>query len=124
MDDTIRTSEDAEAITGLPALAVVPRFSGAGKSAKANYGHAAPMPAVADPDSNFAPDLVSYLTPQSISAEAFRTLRSSILLSSVDHQGRVVLITSSLAAEGKSTIAANLAVSFARRDARVLLRRH
>ena len=32
-----------------------------------------------------------------------------------------MLITSSLAAEGKSTIAANLAVSFARRDARVLL---
>ncbi len=118
MDDTIRTSEDAESISGLPALAVVPRFSGAGKSAKANYGHHAPAPVV---DPNVAPDLVSYLTPQSISAEAFRTLRSSILLSSVDHQGRVVLITSSLAAEGKSTIAANLAVSFARRDARVLL---
>ena len=28
MDDTIRTSEDAESISGLPALAVVPRFSG------------------------------------------------------------------------------------------------
>ena len=120
MDDTIRTSEDAESIAGLPALAVVPRFSGAGKAARTNYGHHAPMPAP-DTDANFAPDLVSYLTPQSISAEAFRTLRSSILLSSVDHQGRVVLITSSLAAEGKSTIAANLAVSFARRDARVLL---
>ncbi len=120
MDDTIRTSEDAEAISGLPALAVVPRFSGAAKSAKANYGHQAPLSA-GDPDTAFGPDLVSYVAPQSISAEAFRTLRSSILLSSVDHQGRVVLITSSLAAEGKSTIAANLAVSFARRDARVLL---
>jgi succinoglycan biosynthesis transport protein ExoP len=118
LDDTIRTSEDAESIAGLPALAVVPRFTGAGKSAKANYGRQAPA---IDPDANFAPDLVSYSAPQSISAEAFRTLRSSILLSSVDHQGRVVLITSSLAAEGKSTIAANLAVSFARRDARVLL---
>ena len=120
LDDTIRTSEDAESIAGLPALAVVPRFNGAGKAAKANYGRQAPLPAT-EPDSNFGPDLVSYLAPQSISAEAFRTLRSSILLSSVDHQGRVVLITSSLAAEGKSTIAANLAVSFARRDARVLL---
>jgi polysaccharide biosynthesis transport protein len=120
MDDTIRTSEDAESITSLPALAVVPRFNGSGKAAKSNYGHQAPAP-VPETNGHFAPDLVSYLSPQSISAEAFRTLRSSILLSSVDHQGRVVLITSSLAAEGKSTIAANLAVSFARRDARVLL---
>jgi len=120
MDDTIRTSEDAESIAGLPALAVVPRFTGSGKGEKSNYGYQAPVPE-SKPDSNFGPDLVSYLAPQSISAEAFRTLRSSILLSSVDHQGRVVLITSSLAAEGKSTIAANLAVSFARRDARVLL---
>ncbi len=120
MDDTVRTSEDAEAITALPALAVVPRFSGSGKSSKPNYGHQLPVP-LAETDGNFAPDLVSYLAPQSVSAEAFRTLRSSILLSSVDHQGRVVLITSSLAAEGKSTIAANLAVSFARRDVRVLL---
>jgi polysaccharide biosynthesis transport protein len=120
MDDTVRTSEDAEAITALPALAVVPRFSGSGKGSKSNYGHQLPVP-LAETDGNFAPDLVSYLAPQSVSAEAFRTLRSSILLSSVDHQGRVVLITSSLAAEGKSTIAANLAVSFARRDVRVLL---
>jgi capsular exopolysaccharide synthesis family protein len=130
MDDTIRTSEDAESITGLPALAVVPSFSGAAKGAKSNYGYqppaqtpdAATSPAPSSaPDAQLAPDLVSYAAPQSIGAEAFRTLRSSILLSSVDHQGRVVLVTSSLAAEGKSTIAANLAVSFARRDARVLL---
>jgi polysaccharide biosynthesis transport protein len=122
VDDTIRTSEDAESIAGLPALAVVPSFNGAGRGAKSNYGHQVPASAPAiDPGSHFGPDLVSYVAPQSTGAEAFRTLRSSILLSSVDHQGRVVLITSSLAAEGKSTIAANLAVSFARRDARVLL---
>jgi polysaccharide biosynthesis transport protein len=120
MDDTIRTSEDAEVVAGLPSLAVVPRFSSAAKTAKSNYGQQAPA-ATSVEGSNLAPDLVSYLAPQSISAEAFRTLRSSILLSSVDHQGRAVLITSSLAGEGKSTIAANLAVSFARRDARVLL---
>jgi len=120
MDDTIRTSEDAEAIAGLPSLAVVPRFSSGAKAGKSNYGQQLPtLPPDAAP--NLASDLVSYLAPQSISAEAFRTLRSSILLSSVDHHGRVVLITSSLAGEGKSTIAANLAVSFARRDARVLL---
>ena len=119
LDDTIRTSDDAEAISHLPSLAVVPRFSTAAKAAKSKYGKD-PQPEP-QANTNFAPDLVSYLAPQTISAEAFRTLRSSILLSSADNEARVVLITSSFASEGKSTIAANLAISFARRDARVLL---
>lgn len=119
LDDTIRTSEDAEAISALPSLAVVPRFSTATKAAKSRYGQESTPEPLAGV--NFAPDLVSYLAPQTISAEAFRTLRSSILLSSVGHQSRLILITSSFAGEGKSTIGANLAVSFARRDARVLL---
>jgi capsular exopolysaccharide synthesis family protein len=119
LDDTVRTSEDAEAISGLPSLAVVPRFSTATKESKSRYGKEAAPESVAD--AKFGPDLVSYLAPQTISAEAFRTLRSSILLSSVGDHARLILITSSFASEGKSTIAANLAVSFARRDARVLL---
>jgi succinoglycan biosynthesis transport protein ExoP len=119
LDDTVRTSDDAESISGLPSLAVVPRFSTAAKAAKTKYGREpqqAPQTAT-----NFAPDLVSYLAPETISAEAFRTLRSSILLSSADNEARIVLVTSSFASEGKSTISSNLAVSFARRDARVLL---
>ena len=64
---------------------------------------------------------MSYVDPQSIAAEGFRTLRSSILLSAVDHEPKLLLITSSFAAEGKSTSAANLAISFAQRSARVLL---
>jgi polysaccharide biosynthesis transport protein len=119
MDDTIQTSEDAEAIAGLPSLAVVPRFSSQGKPAKGKDGKA--VEPVSPEVANLAPELVSYTVPQSIGAEAFRTLRSSILMSSADSPARLILITSSFAAEGKSTIAANLAVSFARRDARVLL---
>ncbi|AXC13435.1 Tyrosine-protein kinase EpsD [Acidisarcina polymorpha] len=119
LDDTIRTSEDAEAISSLPSLAVVPRFTTAAKEARSTYGQQAKP--ITPADSQFPSDLVSYLTPQTVGAEAFRTLRSSILLSSADNEARLILITSSLEAEGKSTIAANLAISFARRDARVLL---
>jgi succinoglycan biosynthesis transport protein ExoP len=68
-----------------------------------------------------SPDIISYLEPQSVIAEGFRTLRSSLLLSAVDREPRLLLLTSSFAAEGKSTCAANLAISFARRSARVLL---
>jgi polysaccharide biosynthesis transport protein len=118
LDDTIRTSDDAEAISQLPTLAVIPHFVVTGRkgapttpSAKAEQQRLLKV----------SPDLVSYVDPQSIAAEGFRTLRSSILLSAVDHEPKVLLITSSFAAEGKSTCAANLAISFAQRSARVLL---
>lgn len=111
MDDTLRTSEDSEAISHLPTLAVVPHF---------------PLKKVAPVETRpgvpkVLPDLVSYLEPQSIGAEAYRTLRSAILLSAVDREPRLLLITSAFAEEGKSTTAANLAISFAQRQEKVLL---
>jgi capsular polysaccharide biosynthesis protein len=118
LDDTIRTSDDAEAISGLPALAVIPHFD----VAKKISANAADLTAIEkDRNSRVSADLISYTEPQSIIAEGFRTLRSSLLLSAVDREPRLILLTSSFAAEGKSTCAANLAISFARRSARVLL---
>jgi polysaccharide biosynthesis transport protein len=110
LDDTLRTSEDAEAITQLPTLAVVPHFVVKKETATARPG-----------DVRLLPDLVSYLEPQSLGAEAFRTLRSAILLSAVDREPKVLLVTSSFAEEGKSTVATNLAISFAQRQEKVLL---
>lgn len=111
IDDTLRTSEEAEAIAQLPTLAVVPHFTvkreGVGAQQKGG--------------ANLLPDMVSYLDPQSIGAEAFRTLRSAILLSAVDRIPKVLLITSSFAEEGKSTTASNLAISFAQRQEKILL---
>lgn len=110
MDDTLKTSEEVEAISHLPTLAVIPHFA-MKKSASA------PKPGMP----NLLPDLVSYLTPQSLGAEGYRTLRSAVLLSAVDREPRVLLVTSSFAEEGKSTTAANLAISFAQRQEKVLL---
>jgi capsular exopolysaccharide synthesis family protein len=110
MDDTLRTSEEAEAIAHLPTLAVVPHFTMKKEAVVTRPGGA-----------RLLPDIVSYLDPQSLGAEAFRTLRSAILLSAVDREPKVLLVTSSLAEEGKSTVAANLAISFAQRDEKVLL---
>lgn len=118
LDDTIRTSDDAEAVSGLPALAVIPHFDVLKKTASS----ATAMSALEkERITRVSPELVSYTEPQSVIAESFRTLRSSLLLSSVDREPRLLLLTSSFAAEGKSTCAANLAISFARRSARVLL---
>ena len=59
--------------------------------------------------------------PKSLAAESFRTIRSSIMLSSSDQKTKVIVVTSCFMNEGKSTISANLAISFAQRGARVLL---
>ncbi len=120
IDDTIRTSDDAESVTGLPALAVIPHFEPAQKKVVAAAGTAA-AEAERERMSRVSPDLISYTEPQSYVSEGFRTLRSSILLSAVDREPKLLLLTSSFATEGKSTCAANLAISFARRSARVLL---
>ena len=50
--------------------------------------------------------------PKSITAEAYRTLRTNIQYSSFDKEVRVIVVTSSEAGEGKSTTAGNLAISF------------
>jgi capsular exopolysaccharide synthesis family protein len=118
LDDTLRTSEDTEIISGLPSLAVIPHFDFL-KKALAPSSDGATLDK--ERATRVSPELVSYTEPHSVVAEGFRTLRSSILLSSVDREPRLILLTSSFAAEGKSTCAANLAISFARRSARVLV---
>jgi polysaccharide biosynthesis transport protein len=111
MDDTLRTSEETEAVSQLPTLAVIPHFvlKKDALSAQKASGQ------------NLLPDLVAYLDPQSQGAEGYRSLRSAVLLSAADRKPQVLLITSSFAEEGKSTTAANLAISFAQRQEKVLL---
>jgi capsular exopolysaccharide synthesis family protein len=67
------------------------------------------------------PDLVTLSSPRSAAAEAYRTLRTNIQLSSIDSPIRALLITSASADEGKSTTLANLAVAFAQAGQRVVL---
>jgi capsular exopolysaccharide synthesis family protein len=51
--------------------------------------------------------------PNSLYSEAVRTARTGILLSSVDQSKRVLVVTSSVPGEGKTTFAANLALALA-----------
>jgi capsular exopolysaccharide synthesis family protein len=57
----------------------------------------------------------------SASAEAFRTIRTGLMLSSSAKQLKVILLTSAVPNEGKTTTAANLAVAMAQMGDRVLI---
>ncbi len=110
VDDTLSSSEELELCTGLPVLCSIPFNHVQGRS-KAEVADANPIPV--------APMLVNF--PHTHASEAFRGLRTSLLLSSPDRLPKVIAVVSSLAGEGKTTVATNLGVSFAQRGESVLL---
>ena len=65
--------------------------------------------------------LVTVVSPRSPAAEAFRSLRTNLQYASVDRPLRTLLVTSPMPADGKSTIAANLAVVLAQSERKVAL---
>lgn len=65
--------------------------------------------------------IISVRNPKSSIAEAYRGIRTSIEFSNLDKELKIINITSSAQNEGKSTIIANLAVSFANLDKKVLI---
>lgn len=65
--------------------------------------------------------LITYTDPKSVNAEQFRTLRTNIEFAQLDNQLKSLLVSSSIPAEGKSTISSNLAFVMAQTEKRVLL---
>lgn len=116
LDDTIRTTEDVEAYLGVPALAAIPTIDSLPKRKLLLVGGEDGTPA-----SRAADALLIHNDSRSSLAEAYRHLRTSILLSSAGHAPRSLLITSSLPAEGKTTTAINTAISLAQTGAKVLV---
>jgi polysaccharide biosynthesis transport protein len=112
LSDHVQTLAEIERGTGLAGLATVPHVANAF------------TPAVADGDAagkDGRRTLITFAEPRSRGAEAYRSLRNSVLLSSIDHPAKLVLITSSLPGEGKSSTAANYAIVLAQKGTRVLL---
>src|ERR1700746_3921647 len=108
LDNTVKSPDDVEALARLPSLAVVPRFSGSGGGNRRNF-----LPGFSGNGHEKRMELVAQHLPKSQISEAFRALRTSILLSQADHPPQVILVTSALPREGKTTAAANLAVTLA-----------
>lgn len=72
-------------------------------------------------DTNERQSLVTLTRPSSVIAEQFRTIRTNIQFSLVDKNLKTLVITSAGAGAGKSTISANLAVTFAMQGKKVLI---
>jgi capsular exopolysaccharide synthesis family protein len=111
LNDTLQTSEDIATFTPFEPIGAVPHFESTGVTTITS----------ALGKREVSSRLIALTAPESLASESFRTIRTSIMLASVDLRSKVIVITSSFMNEGKSTIAANLAIGFAQRGSRVLL---
>src|SRR5580693_4160366 len=114
LDNTVRTSEQAQMISGLPPLGMIPMGS-----RTAREGANAKRLVIAT--SKEAVELVTQVRPQSQMAESYRALRTSLLLSNLGAPPKVIMVTSALPQEGKTTTSINCAVVLAQKGVRVLL---
>ncbi|MGA9885479.1 MAG: polysaccharide biosynthesis tyrosine autokinase [Candidatus Acidiferrales bacterium] len=119
LDNTVKSPDDIDSLTGLPSLAVVPLLpEGNGRHGRSSRGaNNRESPELMAP----RVELLSYVQPRSQISEAFRALRTSLLLSQAEHPPQVILVTSALPREGKTTAAVNLAVTLAQLGDRTLL---
>jgi succinoglycan biosynthesis transport protein ExoP len=117
LDDTIRSTDEVEKYLQLPALAAIPTIDALAKKRLLLVGNNLGE----EINSNTTSELLIHSDSRSSLAEAYRQLRTSILLSTAGHAPKSLLVTSSLPSEGKTTTAVNTAISLAQTGAKVLI---
>jgi polysaccharide biosynthesis transport protein len=109
-DKRIKTADEAKALLpGYPVLGQIPVFAGLKQLPKIGRG------------GGRTPGLLVMSGSGGIEAEAFRMLQTNLQFLNADDSLRAIVISSSQAGEGKSTVAANLAMAVAELGKRVLL---
>lgn len=116
LDDTVKSPHDIESGLRLPSLAIIPlagknirRFLPVTRALQKTNGNGS------------GPELLINAHGPSLQAEAYKHLRTSILLSTPGRPPKTLLVTSSVPAEGKTTTAVNTATVLAQTGARVLV---
>jgi capsular exopolysaccharide synthesis family protein len=101
-DTSIKSANDVSRRTDMPVLGMIPHLD--------------------DIDDEIADTRLAFSTnPHSLIGEAFRQIRTCLQFSGPPDQRRSLLITSPLPADGRTTVALNLAAAFARSEKRVLV---
>ncbi len=102
LDRTLKTHEDIETHLGLPLLGMLPRF-------------------VPDGRGRHPPDLYVAYHPRSTVAEACRAIRTNLMFAGTERQLRTILLTSSMAREGKTLSCLSLGTVLAKAGERTLI---
>ncbi len=124
LDDTVHSTEEVERMLHLPALAVIPSVGGAARRrVLPGKSKTAALQKVGNSNGNGGgnSELLKNVDGRSPLAEAYRHLRTSVLLSTAGRAPKSLLVTSSLPGEGKTTTAVNTAISLAQTGASVVI---
>src|SRR5437016_5281309 len=132
-DQSVKSSGEVEDLLQVPTLATIPNFEQA-RRATVRGPHARRLLAALDGNGRAASnghgttdtgdghdDLVILQEPWSQVAEAFRSLRTAVLFTARGAPPKVIVVTSAVAAEGKTVGSLNLATALAETGSRVLL---
>ena len=131
-DQSVKSTQDVEDLLLLPTLATIPNFEQA-RRATVRGAHVRRLPTSSDGNGaarngngttdalDGQSDLVLLREPWSQVAEAFRSLRTAVLFTARGAPPKVVVVTSAVAAEGKTVGSLNLATALAEAGSRVLL---
>jgi capsular exopolysaccharide synthesis family protein len=117
LDDSVRTSDDVENFLRLPALAVIPSL---GSFTRRRLLSAIPGREKKN-GNHLGEELLLNASQRSPLAEAYRQLRTSVLLSSAGGAPKTLLVTSSQPGEGKTTTVVNTAMILAQTGAKVIV---
>ena len=120
LDDTVHSTEEVERVLHLPALAVIPSVGSAARR-RVLPGTSKTTALQKNGNGNGSSELLMNVDSRSPLAEAYRHLRTSVLLSTAGRAPKSLLVTSSLPGEGKTTTAVNTAISLAQTGASVVI---
>ncbi|MEM8501969.1 MAG: polysaccharide biosynthesis tyrosine autokinase [Cyanobacteria bacterium P01_D01_bin.1] len=117
IDRTLKSVKDGEELFGYVLLGVIPRFD----TATGRSRTAAMMEAMAEEDGLPSRRIVTFSGGSPLLLGAYQMLQANLRFISSDPQMKVLVMTSSVAGEGKSEVCANLAAAVAQTNRRVLL---
>jgi succinoglycan biosynthesis transport protein ExoP len=118
LDNTIKSAQEVEKLISAPALAIIPAQS----ASVQRYGYGLlRVRSRRKSEQDGKPELAVLHTPGSAISEAFRALRTSVLLSTAGHPPQALLVTSPQPNEGKTVTTLNLGCTLAQQGSRVLL---
>ncbi|MCU1306566.1 MAG: capsular exopolysaccharide family [Acidobacteriaceae bacterium] len=122
LDNTVRTPEQVETLTSLPSLGMIPLSLDISSMKNSAKTKSILLSTAAQTDlRKTSISLLAHARPKSEVAESYRALRTSILLSSIGSAPKVIMVTSALPQEGKTTTSINTAIVLAQKGGKVLL---
>jgi len=121
VDTTIKMEEDIEAYTGLTILTSIPLCETNLVKKGDKVKPTASRTKMSEANKRKAAELVAFEDPKSTISETFRTLRANLAFTQTNKKMKNILLTSSEMSEGKSFVSANVAVTFAKADKKVII---